>query len=160
MKYLIPLLLAFSVHAADFSVTAGKMLNNTDQGQSGMIYGVELHHFWGAHGARFNYQYVNDTSLAEDMAYSSLSFIERRGRLTYGVGIISQMSYSRWGWWEGRHYPNDGQLFSQSCRWCGSIYSVDVALNNRWATRLLYIAQNKLEHPTYNGYTLALEYRL
>ena len=139
--------------AGDFALFGGKMLNNARYGQSALVGGVEVSHFWGAHGARFNYQRVTETEIAEDMAYSTLSVIQRHGRFVFGVGIVSQMSYSTAGWWEGKHYPNDGVHFSKSCRWCGSSYSVDWAVTERWAVRASYVAQNRLE-PTYNGLTV------
>ena len=151
--------------AGDFSVFGGKMLNNSRPSVNahiddrhgpdvrGLSAGVGVSRMWGSHGAGFSYTRVGETEIAEDMAYSLMEFLERRGRFTFGVGVVSQMTYSTWGWWEGGHYPNDGVHFSKSCRWCGSSYRVDYAATRRLAVRAIYIAQNRLD-PTYNGLTV------
>lgn len=148
------LVLSCAAHAGgSAAIVGGRMLNNAEAGKPGNVYGAELIYHGSKYGARFNYIRVGPTLMAENMAYSTFSFTERHNRVTYAVGVVSQISLSTGGYWLGVHYPNDGQHFSNSCRWCGSVYAIDYAVTKHLSARVQYVEENRL-NPTYNGTTV------
>jgi hypothetical protein len=163
--------------AAEISLGAGKVLNNTDSRLPGWMGSVGLSVPAGAVDYEARYTRLGKTQLGADAAISTLGATYPQGRVRYGLSAILGASYSPVVWWDKEHphpcgvegrgceewhpkrYDNDGVHYSRACHLCGGVVSVEYRLDNGLGMRLEYYDLRHMT-PTFQGMTIQVTYTL
>lgn len=156
----------------ELGVGAGEMLNNINSRLPGYLVSVDAVKKIGPVALRATFSRVGMSELAANSTFTTLTALRRRGRLTFGLGVVAKTVYDASVWWDplqpgvtqqigghGNHYANDGKHFSKACSWCGVEFEAQYDFTRNFGLRATYIAVEKMS-PTYNGTSLQFVYAL
>lgn len=145
----------------EFSVGAGKMLNNTNTEVPGWVGSIEYAHtkmLWDL-SVRVDLLKASRSHLSEwgDSTFETIAVAKDVGPWTFGLGEVEYMNYDAHCKWKGRLYAHDLHNFSRHCWQCGQVATVAYHFQGRFSVEAQYYRVMRFS-PTYNGTILLLKY--
>lgn len=148
--------------ADEFSVGAGKMLNNTNTKIPGWVASVEYAHtthLWNA-SVRARFMKADRSHLSEwgNSTFESVAVAKDFGQWTASFGEVVYMNYDTRVEWRGQLYAHDLTHYSKHCWNCGQVTTLGYRFGkSRFTLEGQYYAVQTM-CPTYQGVVMLLKY--